>query len=52
MHCIEIPEVAAALAAYRRPWLAALLSPARHSLAIFRKRTADATAQWVPATAS
>ncbi|WP_280317573.1 hypothetical protein [Nocardia wallacei] len=52
MHCIEIPEVAAALAQFRRPWLTALISPARHSLAAIRKRTADAAAQWVPATAS
>lgn len=51
VHCIEIPEVAAALAEYRRSWLTALISPARHSLAVFRRRTADAAAQWVPATA-
>ncbi|RDI49685.1 hypothetical protein [Nocardia mexicana] len=51
-HCIKIPEVASALAEFRRPWLTALISPARHSLAAIRKRTADAAAQWVPATAS
>ncbi|MBF6174317.1 hypothetical protein [Nocardia blacklockiae] len=52
MHCIDIPEVATALAEFRRPWLTALISPARHSLAAIRKRTADAAAHWVPATAS
>ncbi|MEV6773005.1 hypothetical protein AB0N05_30655 [Nocardia sp. NPDC051030] len=53
MHCILIPAVAAALAEHRRPWLATLLNPARHSFAAMRKRTASATApQWVPATAA
>ncbi len=52
MHCVEIREVASALAEYRRSWITALISPARHSLAAIRKRTADAAAQWVPATAS
>lgn len=52
VHCTEIPAVAAALAEHRRPWLSALISPARHSFAALRKRSAAATAQWVPATAS
>ncbi|MBB5917782.1 hypothetical protein BJY24_006694 [Nocardia transvalensis] len=52
VHCVEIREVASALAEYRRSWITALISPARHSLAAIRKRTADAAAQWVPATAS
>ncbi|MBF6329996.1 hypothetical protein [Nocardia transvalensis] len=52
VHCIHIPAVATALAEYRRPWLTALISPARHSFAAMRKRTAAAAANWVPATAS
>ncbi|QIS19239.1 hypothetical protein F6W96_14030 [Nocardia terpenica] len=52
VHCLHIPAVAAALAEYRRPWLTTLLSPARHSFAAIRKRTAVATPYWVPAPAS
>lgn len=52
VHCTEIPAVAAALAEHRRPWFAALISPARHSFAALRKRSTEAAAQWVPATAS
>ncbi|MTE13867.1 hypothetical protein [Nocardia aurantiaca] len=54
VHCIEIPAVAAALAEHRRPWLTALLSPARHSLAATRKRKPETTVmrRWVPAAAS
>ncbi|MFI5782232.1 hypothetical protein [Nocardia sp. NPDC051570] len=51
VHCVHLPAVAAALAEYRRPWLAALLSPARHSFATMRRRTLI-PARWVPATAS
>ncbi|MCM6778799.1 hypothetical protein NDR87_35525 [Nocardia sp. CDC159] len=51
VHCIHLPAVAAALAEYRRPWLTALLSPARHSFAAMRRRTLS-SARWIPATAS
>ncbi|MBD0323810.1 MAG: hypothetical protein ICV72_10550, partial [Aldersonia sp.] len=30
VHCILIPEVAAALLAHRRNWITALIRPARH----------------------
>ncbi|APA97642.1 hypothetical protein [Nocardia seriolae] len=52
VHCLEIPAVAAALAEYRRPWLTALLSPARHSMAALRKRSPETAVmrRWVPAT--
>ncbi|TSD98047.1 hypothetical protein FOS14_13680 [Skermania sp. ID1734] len=50
VHCIQIPEVAAALAAHRRNWVSALVNPARHSFAAIRKRASTAPAQrWVPA---
>ncbi|MEV0295451.1 hypothetical protein [Nocardia sp. NPDC050710] len=52
MHCILIPAVAAALAEHRRSWFTALISPARHSFAAMRKRSAVAAVHWVPATAS
>ncbi|MBY6411258.1 hypothetical protein HQ346_08085 [Rhodococcus sp. BP-252] len=49
VHVILIPEVALALADHRRNWFTTLLSPARHSFASMRKRTA--VAQWSPAVA-
>jgi hypothetical protein len=53
VHCVRIPGVAAALAAYRRPWLTALISPARHSFAAIRRRTSVVAVPWaVPATAT
>ncbi|WP_083883954.1 hypothetical protein [Nocardia higoensis] len=53
VHCLAIPAVAAAHAEHRRPWLSALLQPARHSLAARRRSTpAPATTRWVPATAN
>ncbi|QLY33781.1 hypothetical protein [Nocardia huaxiensis] len=52
VHCIEIPAVAAALAEHRRSWFTTLISPARHSFAAMRKRSAAAAVHWVPATAS
>ncbi|MET8874525.1 hypothetical protein [Nocardia sp. NPDC004604] len=52
MHCIKHPAVAAALAEHRRSWFTALISPARHSFAAMRKRSAAATAYWAPATAT
>ncbi|MFF0490884.1 hypothetical protein ACWDSJ_17890 [Nocardia sp. NPDC003482] len=51
VHCIHLPAVATALAEYRRPWLTALLSPARHSFAAMRLR-ALAPNRWIPATAN
>ncbi|MEC3919863.1 hypothetical protein VMT65_37370 [Nocardia sp. CDC153] len=52
VHCLEIPAVAAALAEYRRSWLTALLSPARHSFAAMRKRSSEPVVvrRWIPAT--
>ncbi|MBF6213329.1 hypothetical protein IU433_24670 [Nocardia puris] len=52
VHCIEIPAVAAALAEHRRSWFTALISPARHSFAAMRKRSAVAATSWVPAAAN
>ncbi|UYP17344.1 hypothetical protein OED52_11535 [Rhodococcus sp. Z13] len=47
VHCILIPEVAAALAEHRRNWFTSLVTNARHSQAAIRKRTAALpTAQW------
>ncbi len=46
VHCILIPEVAAALAEHRRNWFTMLLSNARHSQAAIRKRAAELPAQW------
>lgn len=46
VHCILIPEVAAALAAHRRNWFTMLLTSARHSQAAIRKRAASLPAQW------
>ncbi|WP_245650636.1 hypothetical protein [Nocardia harenae] len=52
VHCIRYPAVAAAIAEYRRPWLAALLSPSRHSFVPARKRPFLAVARWIPAAAN
>lgn len=49
VHCIDHPEVAAALAALRRPWLVALLIPARHSPA-GRRRVVAPRPVFAPAT--
>ncbi|NLV80815.1 MAG: hypothetical protein GXY65_16035 [Rhodococcus sp.] len=46
VHCILIPEVAAALADHRRNWFTTFLSNARHSHAAMRKRAAALPAQW------
>lgn len=46
VHCILIPEVAAALAEHRRNWFTMLLSNARHSQAAIRKRAASLPTQW------
>jgi hypothetical protein len=51
VHCIEIPAVAAALAEHRRTWFTSLISPARHSFAAMRRRSATPSVRWVPATA-
>ncbi|WUD67474.1 hypothetical protein OHA40_04835 [Nocardia sp. NBC_00508] len=52
VHCIQIPAVAAALAAHRRSWFTAFINPARHSFAATRKRSTAPAVRWVPATAS
>ena len=54
VHCIEIPEVASALAEHRRTWLTALISQGRHSFATMRKRTEvqSSSGYWIPATAN
>lgn len=46
VHCILIPEVAAALADHRRNWFTMLMSSARHSQAAMRKRAAALPTQW------
>ena len=46
VHCVLIPEVAAALAEHRRNWFTTLLSNARHSHAAMRKRAASLPVQW------
>ena len=46
VHCIRIPEVAAALTAHRRTWFTMLLTNARHSRASIRKRAAALPTQW------
>jgi hypothetical protein len=52
VHCALIPAVAIALAAHRRNWFTALISPARHSFGAMRKRTSAPATYWVPVTAS
>ncbi|MCQ4119161.1 hypothetical protein [Rhodococcus tibetensis] len=54
VHCLEIPEVAFALAEHRRTWLTALISQGKHSFASMRKRSeAQATSgYWIPVTAN
>lgn len=51
VHCTEFAVVAAALAEQRRGWWAALLTPARHSLAGLRRHTVVPTRRWAPVTA-
>lgn len=46
VHCILIPEVAAALAEHRRNWFTALLTNARHSQAAIRKRAVALPTRW------
>ncbi|MGW6695946.1 hypothetical protein ACWF62_19500 [Rhodococcus sp. NPDC054953] len=46
VHCILIPEVALALQEHRRGWFTQMISPARHSFATIRKRTADMQTAW------
>ncbi|MFC4605308.1 hypothetical protein [Rhodococcus kronopolitis] len=48
VHCILIPEVALALTEQRRGWFAQMLSPARHSIAGMRKRSAERQSSWSP----
>ncbi|PTR32407.1 hypothetical protein C8K36_1011460 [Rhodococcus sp. OK519] len=52
IHVILIPEVASALAEHRRNWFTSMLSPARHSFASIKKRTATMPTRWVPAAAN
>ncbi|MGB3770645.1 MAG: hypothetical protein WBF79_11670 [Rhodococcus sp. (in: high G+C Gram-positive bacteria)] len=52
VHCILIPQVADALAEHRRNWFTSLISPARHSFASMRKRSAQMSAGWSTAAAS
>ncbi|MFD4267593.1 hypothetical protein [Rhodococcus sp. NPDC058481] len=52
VHCILIPEVASALAEHRRNWFTQMISPARHSFATMRKRTAAMQSAWAPAAVS
>lgn len=49
VHCVDYPEVAAALAALRRPWLLALLIPARHSSTGQRRRVVVPRPLFAPA---
>jgi hypothetical protein len=52
-HCILIPAVATALEAHHRNWFTSLLRPARHSLAMMRRRTmSSASTQWIPVPAT
>ncbi|KQU06186.1 hypothetical protein ASG56_00160 [Rhodococcus sp. Leaf7] len=52
VHCILIPQVADALAEHRRNWFTSLISPARHSFASMRKRSAQMSTGWGTAVAS
>jgi hypothetical protein len=52
VHCVLHRPVALALEEYRRTWLTALLTPAKHSLAGLRRKAAAAAVEraWAPAT--
>lgn len=52
VHCILIPEVAAALQDHRRNWFTQMLSPARHSFASIRKRTIEMQGSWAAGAAT
>jgi hypothetical protein len=52
VHCILIPEVALALQEHRRNWFTQMLSPARHSFASMRKRTAEMQSSWAAGAAT
>lgn len=54
VHCILIPEVAAALQDHHRNWFTQMISPARHSFSTIRKRTAQRQMQgsWVAGAAA
>lgn len=52
VHCILIPEVALALQEHRRNWFTQMLSPARHSFAAIRKRTAEMQSTWAAGAAA
>lgn len=50
VHCHVHTQVAVALKRRRRPWFAAMLTPARHSLAGIRRSAAAAATEraWAP----
>lgn len=48
VHCTTFAAVVEALAAHRRTWFAALLTPGRHSLAGLRRRSVARQRWWVP----
>lgn len=50
VHCVNHPEVADALAEYRRGWLTALITPARHSWWGLRRRAGHPQRTLAPAT--
>lgn len=52
VHCVLHRPVAVALEEYRRTWLTALITPAKHSLAGLRRRARAAALErvWIPAT--
>ncbi len=50
VHCVDHPEVAAALDALRRPWLLARLSPAKHSPVGRRRRVVVRRLVFAPAS--
>ncbi len=52
VHCIQIPEVAAALQEHHRNWFTQMISPARHSFSAMRKRTTAMQGAWAAGAAA
>jgi len=54
MHCLLHRSVAEALTDYRRTWLSALLVPAKHSFAGFKRKARAAALErvWIPAVST
>lgn len=53
VHCSQISSVAAALEEHHRNWFTALVRPARHSLAAFRRRhVPSGPPHWIPVPAT